>query len=353
VRRERSLEIAAGLFAATIIAIALTCIFEIDTFSAQGREGRAAANDPWLVLGRVLSGTHEVSRYSALKDVDFSSAALVVADGADFADVDASARKDGKAARIPDWVSAGGRLVISWASPPDEDDQIELPDFPALVPERSDGTGSGRARGVYRGSPVDVEARSYVDFSKATGPKGIVRLCDGPATRIALQIRGKGWALAGASPLFMENRRLADPSDLGFSSALLGDLPKGKVWLPAPPPTKAIPAKEGLLAKEAFVPVAAAAFLFCLALLWYCAPRLGPVIPEPSADRRGLMERFRAEGRFLFVHRADASILDRAGAVEAPAPDAGARRGSRARAERIVRAIDARVENDRSVTKEK
>jgi hypothetical protein len=363
VSRDRSIVLAAGILAAAILAAISARVFEVETVVSEGRVGSAAAKDPWLALDRVLSPTHGIERYSRLDEVDFDTAALVVVDGDELAapgaenegdeanereEGDEQEKKEGSveaSTDISEWVAAGGGLIIAWdyAPFPDEEEQPSLPDFPALVPEGTEDYGQCRARGLFLGSPVDAEASRSARFPRAEKSPDCVAFYDGESARIALQRRGEGWALAGKSPLFLENRRLADEGNLAFASALLGDLRAGEVWLPTSAEAAAAPSGGGLLARKAFLPVAAAAFLFCLVLLWSRSPRFGPVIPEPPADRRSLSERLRAEGRFLFSHRADASILRRAGAPD----DGGRPRASRKRADRIVGAIEARVNEER------
>jgi hypothetical protein len=338
--RNRVIAATATACALALFAVLASRVFELRQVTIERSEGRAAALDPWLALDRVLSGKLEVRRYSSLDEIDFSGAGLVVAEGEKASAYDEASKAEGKSGGLGSWVAGGGRLVIAWSGYYYES-EVSLPSFPELAPKASEAereVTSGRARGSYLGKAVDIEAAGSIRFDRPEAGEGYLGLSDDTAIRLVLRSSGKGWALAGARPLFLENRRLADPGNRDFAGELLGQGMEGVVWLPAPSRGETAAKAGGLAARKAFLPVAGTALLVCLALLWLRAPRFGPTIPEPSADRRSILERFRAEGRFLLDRGAGEELLRRIGAAPPPGKATRARIG-----EAIRRAIELKV----------
>jgi hypothetical protein len=332
--RNRVAAIAASAAALLLLGAMASHIFELREVKVERSVGRAAARDPWLALDRALSESSEVRRYSSLGEIDFSSAGLIIAGGKELAVYDA------KPNGLAKWVSDGGRLVIAWPGYLGDSDKIALRSFPELVPRKSKEVSAiARAKGNYLGKAVDIEASGGIYFERAKERSGYLGLSDGKTIRVAMVCSGKGWALAGARPFFLENRRLADPGNRAFAADLFGKDAAGAVWLPAPSRDDPAAKPDGLAVRTAFLPIVGTALLLCLALLWSRAPRFGPALPESLADRQSILERFRAEGRFLFDRGAGNEILRRIGAAPAPGKAARGRRGGKA----IMKAVEERV----------
>lgn len=65
------------------------------------------------------------------------------------------------------------------------------------------------------------------------------------------------------------------------------------------------------LRENAWAPLSGGALVLLL-WLWYVAPRLGPVAPDPARDRRRLLDHLRASGRFLWSNGGAQRMLDAA-----------------------------------------
>ncbi len=317
---------ASGALGIVLLAAVLVQVFEIREVEVERSQGRAAAKDPWLALDRILSPDRAVERYSSIEDIRLDSAALAAVDGDELALLDA---EGGGASGLARWVEGGGRLIVSWEESWDEEEGYEeIESFPGIQPTgRAEyGYGDTKARGKYRSIEVAIPFYGRSRFGPGDAADGYLGFSHGDADRIVLVESGSGWILAGASPLFLENKRLADNEGMAFAEQLLAGLGPGDAWLPEPSIDEAPSGKGGHKSTKAFIPVAIAAAILCLVLLWKEAPRFGPFVAEEAPDRRGMAERFRAEGRFLIERGAGGELLERVGA--GPGSTAGSDAGA-------------------------
>jgi len=311
----------------------------------RGYRGEAARNS-FLAAQRLLErlGTSVESREGLS-----SFAALPPTDATLIIPTPRRTLTEHRAAELLDWVERGGHLVVvSWQL---FDDQNRSPDFvldpigvrqymnePAAeaAPDDDAPGGDERAPGestspVTEASAADLEAEepepelARAHFPDRATPLEVefdpefrfeldlvaaqarsFEIADANGAHLVTLRRGKGIVTALSDDYFLAQPTIGDwdHAELVYRIAHFGGR-DGPVWIVF---GDAYPSALTLLWRHGWMVVASA--LLVLALwLWFASRRFGPLAPDPSLERRELMEHVRAAGRFQWRRGAAAALL--------------------------------------------
>jgi len=187
-----------------------------------------------------------------------------------------------EAARLTDWVAAGGLLLAAGA----EQGSAE------------GGDGLFGRLGA-RLTPAE-QVPATVTFAAAGAPLRLDMgardriLASGAETAILERDLGKGQAVLCADLLCLRNDRIQALDHADFLCALAARRPGGHVWIV----TREVATTAWSWLWANAWPVLAALAALCLASLWAAAPRFGPLLPDPDPARRSFLEHLDACGRY-------------------------------------------------------
>lgn len=211
------------------------------------------------------------------------------------------------------WVEDGGRLIVE-AEPAGQPDPLldalgvtrNAVKRPAGTADRCEADGPFEVvlPGRENGSLVRLSRRLRLD-----SPNADFAFDGGWGNALLLFQYGKGQVTVLNELDFASNPRIGMEEHARFLWELVSLAP-GKI---------AVyffnrPGKLSLgdwLRENAWAPLAGGAALLLL-WLWYVAPRLGPIAPDPARSRRRLLDHLRASGRFLWSGGGAQRLLDAA-----------------------------------------
>lgn len=214
---------------------------------------------------------------------------------------------------ILQWVGSGGHLIVEAEPAAQPDPLLDAMGVKRFAVKRPKDTG-GRCEAD---EPFEIvlpgrETGSLVRLSR------ILRL-EAPGADFSFD---GGWGTA-LLQLRRDQGQVTVLNELDFASnSLIGTEQHAQfLWeLVALPPGEVTvyffnrPGKLSLgdwLLENAWAPLAGGALLLLL-WLWYVAPRLGPIAPDPVRSRRRLLDHLRASGRFLWSRGGAQRMLDAA-----------------------------------------
>jgi len=213
---------------------------------------------------------------------------------------------------VLDWVDRGGHLIV-------EAEPAALPDplLDAIGVRRSAVKRPKDAARCESSEPFEIvlpgrETGSLVRLSRGMrldAPDAEFAFDGGPGNSLLMLRRGEGEITVVNELDFASNAQIGNEQHARFLwdlvSAQSGD---GQVYFFNRPGKLSL---TGWLQENAWAPLAGAALLL-LFWLWYVAPRMGPVAPDPERNRRRLLDHLRASGRFLWSNGGAQRMLDAA-----------------------------------------
>lgn len=258
-----------------------------------GFSGEAARN-PLLALTRLIARMGLESRAigsAAALDKLEAGAALVLPRGR-------AGYTTERASRLRSWVDAGGHLIVEAEGPGSRDTVLH-----ALQVSATAGAGKARAQPAeirlpHAAKPLRVQmapAVTLADFDRS-GRTGYAA-SDGAGTLLLHRALGRGHVTVLPSFYFMTNLAIGEHDHAQLAWEIVRFVPGTRLVAIAPRLTR--PSIFGWLAEEAREALIAAAALLLL-WLWRAATRFGPIVAEPSPERRRLLDHLRASGRYLW-----------------------------------------------------
>lgn len=259
-----------------------------------GFSGEAARN-PLLALTRLMARMGLESRAigsAAALDKLEAGAALVLPRGR-------AGYTTERASRLRSWVDAGGHLIVEAEGPGSRDTVLH-----ALQVSATAGSGKGRAQPAeirlpHAAKPLRVQmapAVTLADFDRS-GRTGYAA-SDDAGTLLLHRALGRGHVTVLPSFYFMTNLAIGEHDHAQLAWEIVRFVPGTRLVAIAPRFTR--PSIFGWLAEEAREALIAAAALLLL-WLWRAATRFGPIVAEPSPERRRLLDHLRASGRYFWA----------------------------------------------------
>lgn len=211
------------------------------------------------------------------------------------------------------WVAGGGRLVAVAAGVDGSDALLArfgvvgtTPDVPEARPGARASEETVEARVPDEPEPLRVavpRGRSLVSRGEETGGEE-VSAAEG--TFLRRFEHGRGEVILLADDTFLRNDAIGRPDHARLAWALVHRETAGHP-VAVLVVRDTVPSLMALLVRHAW-PALLAGALLLLAWLWLAASRFGPVLPEPSRERRRLLEHVEAAGSFLW-HQGGADAL--------------------------------------------
>lgn len=211
---------------------------------------------------------------------------------------------ESRAEEVRSWVAGGGHLVVAAERPGTRDRVLDALEIGRGETASPPALASVRLPHVERPLRVQMDTGfEIVDLDPARTRfvgKG------GSGTTVLHLAAGKGRVTVMPSIAFMTNPAIGEHDHAAFAWELLRFVPGTKTVVIAPhfdPPSLFM-----WLAENAQAALAATAALL-LIWAWRAASRFGPVEPEPTRERRRLLDHLRASGRFLWRSGAAPKLL--------------------------------------------
>ena len=209
------------------------------------------------------------------------------------------------------WVNEGGHLiVVTWTLW----DQEDRPDDPLLDPlgfrqfAQLEDVESMLSLAVVPGQdrPLAVMYDPRFRFEDSEG-RASWSIEDANGTHLLQTRLARGTLTALTDDLFMTNYTIAEHDHAELVCRLArADGRTGPVWIVF---AEEWPGPWQLLWEAGWAVVVALALLVC-AWIWMRSRRFGPLLPDPSLDRRSLMEHIEASGRFHWKHAGARMLAD-------------------------------------------
>ncbi len=231
---------------------------------------------------------------------------------------------DNRAQALLDWVDAGGHLVVvSWTLW--EDDETDpLLDHLGVEQYLNDYDDSDAGD---EDAPVEAQdgATDPADGLPVAMParEGVLRVAFDPDYRLEDGYDEADWALADRNGIhalryrwgegritalsdheFMLNDDIGKADHAALTVRLLEPAQERTIWFVY---GDDVPSLWHWLTTHAW-PVLVAAAVLLAAWLWSTSRRLGPLIPQPPATRRSMVEHVAASGRFLWRRHGSATL---------------------------------------------
>jgi len=216
-----------------------------------------------------------------------------------------------------DWVSAGGRLVVTPAGVASFDALLNQLGLEAVRPESTEAlTQEADARGATETVEVDAPGETSplqvaVPRGRRLVPRATEKDGDEPTAEASVLRHdelgaGEVYVLADGSFLRNESIGRLDHARLAWALADRGTSEPTRVILAV---RDAVPSLAALLARHAW-PALIAGALLLLAWLRLTMSRFGPALAAPSLDRRRLLEHVEAAGGFLWRQGGAGPLLE-------------------------------------------
>lgn len=208
------------------------------------------------------------------------------------------------------WVEDGGRLVATPAGTASFDSLLEHFGVVAIRPQAAEGPPSGSRReevveiaGLEEAGPlrVSVPRGSRLRLASAAGGED-------PGDRFLRRFeRGQGEVILLADGTFLRNDAIGRHDHARLAGSLVYRHTAGHPVAVLVVRDR-LPSLAALLGRHAW-PALVSGGVLLLAWLRFASARFGPLLPEPSRDRRRLLEHVEAAGTFLWRHGEREALL--------------------------------------------
>lgn len=254
-----------------------------------------------LAASRLLSSIGApVRSFAGLKE-------LPPLDGTLFVPVSRAKIGPKRSQELLDWVKSGGHLIVV-AGAQSKQPKTDLLLDPLGV-RRFENTTKAKPQAVVvdiAGSENFLEVEFDPRYRLEHGGKEPVSvIADEHGNHLIALAIGKGMLTVLSDFEFMQNQHIGQYDHAAFFWYLAHYQREGEVWLIY---GDEMPSLLQWLAEHAFMVLLSAAALLA-AFLWSAACRFGPLLPEPPAQRRRLLEHIEASGRFMWKHGQAADLL--------------------------------------------
>ena len=334
-----------GVATATLVAVFFSSCEKRTVDFTRGYHGEAARNKYLAgerLLERMGTSVRSFADLSGLSELPPADATLILP--TERKTLDAS-----RSEALLRWVESGGHLVIvSWqlfddpereadlvldpigvrqylnaeeegedeapSVEPDEPPLLEAPESPAIKTSASDEDAEepepevALAEFPDRETPLEVEFDPEFRFelSPDAETSRVFAVADSNGTHLVTLQHGQGLVTALTDDYFLAQPTIGDfdHAELLYRLAHWGGR-SGPVWIFY---GDAYPGAAALLWRHGWMVVVTAAFALAL-WLWSASRRFGPLAPDPTRERRELMEHVRAAGLFQWRRGAAPALL--------------------------------------------
>lgn len=295
--------VASYLLGAFIVALAAWFYVSFERVAERehvGPTGEAARN-PYLALTRLIERMGVEARSAQrVEELDAlpSSATVILRTGR-------QGYSTAQIERLVEWINAGGHLIVEAERAEIQDDLLD-----ELGVSREDGPVAFRDKpavvSLPGAKPLRAQLRRAMALT-ADEPQRTRHVSrDDHGTHVLHLTYDRGRVTVLPSLAFMTNDTVGENDHAELAWRLVQLAPATSTVVIAP--RLARPSLARWLTHEARAPLIAATVLLLL-WAWRAGARFGPIEPEPTRERRRLLDHLRASGRFLWRSGASSRLL--------------------------------------------